>query len=177
VRSAILSSLYRHLYSIQLYKRAYLQLAWRLSASNDYRLRLEHVAEETQLTANLKKVADSRDQQLTEFDRLSDNDAQTARCDDVVPPRGDIVKAIQREPGYDAWLEAVRGLQQLARTAPYTLMFFVNVTPMSCAHPDVFYAVGPPDLNRFFCRILGEVLPAVSSYDAFRHVRPSQMPQ
>src|SRR5204863_10017590 len=89
-RSAILSSLYRHVYSIQLYKRAYLQLAWRLSASNDYRLRLEPVAAETQLTANLQQVADLKDQQLTDFDRLGDDDVQAARCDDVVPPRGDI---------------------------------------------------------------------------------------
>jgi hypothetical protein len=177
VRSAILSSLYRHVYSIQLYKRAYLQLAWRLSASNDYRLRLEHVAEETQLTANLERVADLKDQQLTEFDRLGDDDVQAARCDDVVPPRGDIVAAIQHEPGYGAWVEAVRRLQQLARTAPYALMFFVNVAPLSCTHPDVFYDGGTADLNRFYVRILGDGTPAVSSYDAFRHVRPSQMPQ
>jgi len=177
LRSAILSSLYRHVYSIQLYKRAYLQLAWRLSASNDYRLRLEHVAEETQLTANLQQVADLKDQQLTEFDRLGDNDVRAARCDEEVPARGDIVAAIQREPGYGAWLEAVRRLQQLARSAPYTLMFFANVAPMSCAHPDVFYDGGTADLNRFYLRILGDGTPAVSSYDAFRHVRPSQMPQ
>jgi len=177
LRSAILSSLYRHVYSIQLYKRAYLQLAWRLSASNDYRLRLEHVAEETQLTANLQQVADLKDQQLTEFDRLGDNDVRAARCDEEVPARGDIVAAIQREPGYGAWLEAVRRLQQIARSAPYTLMFFANVAPMSCAHPDVFYDGGTADLNRFYLRILGDGTPAVSSYDAFRHVRPSQMPQ
>ena len=176
-RSAILSSLYRHVYSIQLYKRAYLQLAWRLSASNDYRLRLEHVAEETQLTANLEQVADLKDQRLTEFDRLGDDDVRAARCDDAVPARGDIVAAIQREPGYGAWVEAVRRLQQLARSAPYTLMFFVNVAPMSCAHPDVFYDGGTADLNRFYLGILGDGTPAVSSYDAFRHVRPSQMPQ
>ena len=85
--------------------------------------------------------------------------------------------AIQREPGYGAWEEAVRRLQQLAHSAPYTLMFFVNVAPMSCAHPDVFYDGGTADLNRFYLGILGDGTPAVSSYDAFRHVRPSQMPQ
>ena len=176
IRSAILSSLYRHVYSIQLYKRAYLQLAWRLSSSNSYRLRLEHVAEETQLTANLQEVTDLKDQQLTEFEQLSDDEARDSRCNDGSPVRGDVVGAVRREPEFDAWMTAVRRLQQLGRDGAYSLMFFVNVAPMSCASPDVFYDGGTADLNRFYLRVLGDGTPAVSAYDAFRHVRPSQMP-
>jgi GDSL-like Lipase/Acylhydrolase family len=176
IRSAILSSLYRHVYSIQLYKRAYLQIAWRWSASNSYRLRLEHVAEETQLTANLPQVADLEDQKLTEFERLSDDQVRAVRCNDGSPVRGDVVGAVQREPGFDAWMTAVRRLQRLGHDGVYPLMFFVNVAPMSCASPDVFYDGGTADLNRFYLRVLGDGTPAVSAYDAFRHVRPSQMP-
>jgi hypothetical protein len=176
VRSALLSWAYKHVYSIQLYKRAYLQLAWRLSAANDYRLRLEHLAEEAQLTANLPQIADLRDQQLTRFDRLSDDEARDAVCHDATPSRGDIVAAVKRDPGYPDWLTAVRRLQQLAIDGTYALMFFVNVTPAECKKPDLFYDGGTEALNRFYLGILGSGTPVVSSYDAFRHVRPSQMP-
>ena len=178
IGSAILSWLYRHVYSIQLYKRAYLQIAWRLSSASSYRLRLEHVAEETQLTANVQQVADLKDQQLTGFERLNDGQVRDAGCSDGSPLRGDVVGAVQREPGFDEWMTGVRRLQQLGRDGVYQLMFFVNVAPIPCERPDVFYDGGSAALNRFYLDILGEGTrtPAVSAYDAFRHVRPSQMP-
>ena len=39
----------RHLYSLELYKRVYLTLAWRLSTRTDYRRRLEHLGTEEAL--------------------------------------------------------------------------------------------------------------------------------
>jgi len=174
--SAALSWLYRHVYSINLYKRAYLELAWRLSSSNGYRLRLQHVGAEAQLLEHAQSAKDREDERLTAFDRLDDRQVQALRCaGDVLPP--DVVDAMRREPGWDAWLDAVRRLQRLRRDGVYRLMFFVNIAPLGCPTADVFYDGGSSRLDKFFVATLGEDgTPVASAYDAFLHVRPSQMP-
>jgi len=176
-RSLVLSWLYRHVYSIGLYKRAYLELAWRLSASNSYRLRLEHVGAEAALLEHVQSAQDLEGQRLTPFDRLDDRQVQAVRCagGPTLPP--DVVDAMRRERGWDDWIDAVRRLQQLGRAGDYRLMFFVNMAPLSCPGDDVFYDGGSSRLNDFFLGALGgDGTPAVSTYDAFRRVRPSQMP-
>ena len=55
-------------------------------------------------------------------------------------------------------------------------MFFANLVPLTCPDEDVFYDGGSAALNRFYMRILEDGTPAVSVYDTFRHLRPSQMP-
>ena len=64
VRSAALSWLYRHVYSIELYKRLYLQIAWTVSGENSYRQRLTHLGAEEQLIANPAQVQDLAAQYL-----------------------------------------------------------------------------------------------------------------
>ena len=174
--SGTLSWLYRHVYSISLYKRAYLELAWRLSSSNSYRQRLQHVGAEAQLLEHVQSAQDLEDQRLTAFDRLDDRQLQAAGCAGAgLPP--DVVDAMRREPGWEAWLDAVRRLQRLRRDGVYRLMFFVNIAPLGCPTADVFYDGGSSRLNDFFLTTLGaDGTPVVSAYDAFLHVRPSQMP-
>jgi hypothetical protein len=59
-------------------------------------------------------------------------------------------------------------------------MFMVNNAPPSCTvvepAADFFYDGGSRLFDRLYLRILGNGTPAVSSYDAFLHTRPSQMP-
>jgi GDSL-like lipase/acylhydrolase family protein len=175
--SATLSWLYQHVYSISLYKRAYLELAWRLSASNSYRLRLAHVADEGRVLEHVQDARDLEGQRLTRFDRLDDAQVRGVACRAGASLPADIIEAMQRESGWGQWTAAVRRLQQLRRDGAYRLMFFVNIAPLVCPTDDVFFDGGSSRLNAFFMRALGEDgTPVVSSYDAFLHVRPSQMP-
>jgi hypothetical protein len=175
MRSAALTALYRHVYSIELYKRLYLQLAWRVSGNNSYHQRLAHVAEEEQLTAASGEIADARYQQLTPYDRLPE-DETASTCPGQPGAAPDLVQAIQREPGWPAWVDAVRRFQQLHRDGIYRVVFFANVVPFACDEIDRFVDGGSAALNRFYMQFFSAGTPAVSVYDAFRRLRPSQMP-
>jgi hypothetical protein len=73
----------------------------------------------------------------------------------------------------------VRGLQQLDHDGRFRLMFFANDAPPRCGFEpstDFFYDNGSHLFDRLYLRILGDGTPAVSSFDAFMHTRPSQMP-
>ena len=175
-RSVVLSWLYRHVYSIEFYKRVYLQLAWRWSGQNSYRLRLAHVAEEEQLTAVPGQVKDLAAQQLTVYDRRSEADVAATDCPKTPSLPTDLVASIQREPSWNDWVNAVRRFQQLNRQKTYAVAFFANVAPRTCDQEDVFMDGGSAALNRFYLSILAAGTPTVSAYDAFRPLRPSQMP-
>ena len=175
-RSVVLSFLYRHVYSTELYKRLYLQLRWRLSGDNSYRQRLVHVAAEEQLIAKLEQVADLDAQRLTPYDTLTDEAVASIDCRDAPPLNPNLLHAIQSEAGWSDWVDAVRRFQQLHRDGVYSIAFFASVVPLECRDPDVFFDGGSAALNRFYMTYLGEGTPAVSIYDAFRRVRPSQMP-
>jgi hypothetical protein len=176
VASGVLSFLYRHVYSIQLYKRAYLQLAWRLSSSDSYRLRVEHLAEEKDLLADVRQIRDLEDQQLTPFVRLTDEEAASIRCANGPGLAPGWNAALKRERGWPYWLDAVHRFQEASRRGEYRVVFFLNMTPLVCPTADVFYDGGSAALDRFYLTILGDGTPAVSTYDEFRHLRPSQMP-
>ena len=175
-RSAVLSWLYRHVHSIELYKRLYLQTAWRISGENSYRQRMVHVAEEERLTANLSEIADRDDQQLTPYDELPEAAAASTECPTSRGLDRGVVDAVQREAGWSDWIAAVRRFQQLHRDGLYSIVFFANVAPLECPDKDVFFDGGSSALNRFYMTFLGAGTPAVSTYDAFRRMRPSQMP-
>ena len=55
-------------------------------------------------------------------------------------------------------------------------MFFVNNVPPVCPDGDVFYDGGSKAIDELYLRVMGDGTPAVSCYDAFLHMRPSQMP-
>ena len=172
-RSAAMTWLYRHVYSIELYKRLYLQLAWKLSHANTYHQRLLHVAEEERLTASPSEVADAEAQRLTPYDELPE---QETACPEPVASGPDVRDAIEREPGWSDWVAAVRRFQQLHRDGAYAIVFFANVVPRECGVKDVFVDAGSAALNDFYMSFLANGTPAVSTYDAFRRLRPSQMP-
>ena len=174
-RSVVLSWLYRHVYSIELYKRLYLQVAWQLSRNNSYRQRLVNVAEEEKVTATPDQIADLQAQQLTPYDELPDAQVRDAACGGSAPPI-DLVDAVRREPGWPYWVQAVHRFQRLNREGAYRIVFFANVVPFGCPDKDIFVDGGSAALNAFYMRYLGDGTPAVSVYETFRHLRPSQMP-
>src|SRR5262249_61413672 len=98
--SVVLLFLYRPLYSIELYKRLYLRVAWRLSGENSYRLRLAHVASEEQLTAQLAQIEDLEAQRLTPYDRLSDEAVEAIECPEEPPLDANLLESIQHEAGW-----------------------------------------------------------------------------
>jgi hypothetical protein len=171
-----LSAARRHIYSLELYKKVYLTLLWRMSASIEQHRRLEHLGTEESLLSSASDVSALPQQRLTPFDRLSDADVARVNCVYGMKANPDTVQAIQREPGFPAWIDAVRGLQRLNREGRFQVVFFANEVPPICPDGDVFYDGGTRAVDRFLLSVLGDGTSAVSSYDAFLHMRPSQMP-
>jgi hypothetical protein len=175
VDSAALSFAQRHVYSLELYKKVYLQLAWRLTASNAYRLRVENLGSEDSLLARATDASKLKQQALTPYEHLTDDQVRDVNCVYGEKASPAVVDAMKREPGYDAWLDAVRGFQQLHRQGQYKVVFFLNVVPKTCPDGDVFYNA-TKFMNDFYLQVMSDRTPAVSCHDAFLHVRPSQMP-
>jgi hypothetical protein len=172
----ILSAAQRHVYSFDLYKKVYLRLGWMLSASDAYKQRLENVASEEKLLMTVEDASLLKQQAITNFDRVSDEERRTS-CPHPPPPSSALADSAQRQEGYGEWLKAVRGFQRLNREGVYRIVFFLNVPPAQC--PDttaVFYDEGGAGLNALFLKVMSDGTPAVSVHDALLHVRPSQMP-
>ena len=174
--ATLLSFAQRYVYSIELYKKVYLQLAWKFSASDQYRLRLENINSEEQILKKTARPGDASGQALTNFDYVSDDELSRS-CPSRQKPSSDVADAAQRQDGYQWWLAAVHGFQQLNREGAYHVMFFLNMAPLPCPDSDeTFYDDGPYGLNALFMRVIGDGTPVVSTHDAFLHRRPSQMP-
>ena len=176
VATKALSLARRHLYSLELYKKVYLNAVWHLSGGDEYRRRLEHLDTEESVLAATSDASARPEQQLTPFDRLSDEEVGRVNCVYGMKPNAGLIPAMEHGPGYSNWLNAVRAFQQLNRGGQYRIVFFVNDVPPICPDGDVFYDGGSSAIDAFYLRILGDGTPAVSCYDAFLHVRPSQMP-
>jgi GDSL-like Lipase/Acylhydrolase family len=171
-----LSFVGRHLYSLELYKRVYLTVLWRLSGSEDYRLRLAHVSTEEQLLARSADATALPQQRLTAVARMSDEQVRGVNCVFGMKPNPELVPALQRDAGFPLWVAAVRGFQQLNRDGIFRVVFFANDVPPICPDVDVFYDGGSRAIDQLYLRVLGDGTPAVSTYDEFLHRRPSQMP-
>jgi hypothetical protein len=176
VATKALSFARRHLYSLELYKKAYLSAVWRLSGGDEYRRRLQHLDTEESVLAAPSDASTRPEQLLTPFDRLSDDEVGRVNCVYGMKPNPALIPAMEHAAGYQDWLNAVRGLQELNRSGKYRIVFFVNDVPPVCPDGDVFYDGGSSAIDAFYRRILGDGAPVVSCYDAFLHVRPSQMP-
>jgi hypothetical protein len=171
----LLSLARRHLYSLELYKRTYLTLVWRFSGSDDYRKRMAHLGTEESLLAAVSDASALPQQRLTSFTRLSDEQVAATKCIGGMTPHSEMIPALQREPGYAEWVDAVRGFQRLNSEGRYRIAFFINEAPPVCPDGDYFYD-GARAMHAFLLGLLGAGTPAVSSYEAFLHTRPSQMP-
>src|SRR5262245_61058963 len=78
----LLSFARRHLYSLELYKQVYLTAVWRLSRSDEYRRRVEHLETEEGLLATASDLSGRAEQQLTSFERLTDEQVRRNVCRD-----------------------------------------------------------------------------------------------
>jgi hypothetical protein len=163
----------RHIYSLELYKRVVLTIAWRLSSSDEYRLRLDHVGTEEALLTRASDARALEQQRLSPYDWLSDDEVAAYRCPEGMKPDHAVVDAVQRQTGFRDWLEAVRGFQALQASGAYRIVFFLNVVPRECY--DRFYDATRV-MNDFYLQVMGNGTPAVSCHEAFLHTRPSQMP-
>jgi len=174
--ASLVSLAQKHFYSFDLYKKVFLRLAWKASSSDAFRRRLESIADDEKLLATVEDASLLTQQAITDFDRLSD-DQLRGSCPHVPAPDNTLVEAAEHQPGYDAWLAAVRGFQRLNREGAYRIVFFLNVPPPQCPDTDaVFYDEGESGLNALFMKVMSDGTPAVSVHDALLHVRPSQMP-
>jgi hypothetical protein len=174
-RSRVMSWIQQHVYSYEFYKRIALQLAWRLSGEDTFRLRLEHLGTEEALIAQSGDANEQR-QAITAYDRLTDEQIRGNECDGGERPNPSLFPAIRQQAGWDNWLAAVRRFQDLNRDGSYRIVFFLNIVPAICQGGDYFYEGGSRLYNDFFAEIIGKGLPTVSALDGFLHRRPSQMP-
>ena len=171
-----LSIMRRHVYSLELYKKAYLQFAWKLSKSDEYRRRVEHLGTEESLLASVEDASALEQQALTPFERLTDAQVRDVNCIYGMKPDAALIPAIEHDSGFPAWVAAVRGFQRLNNAGTYRIVFFLNDVPPVCPDGDVFYDGGSKTIDTFYLRLMSGGTPAASTYDAFLRVRPSQMP-
>jgi hypothetical protein len=168
-----------HVYSIELYKRLYLQLAWRMSKSDKFHERLQAANAQEQEYRRRDSLADADEQKITDFDYVDDSQIRST-CRGVPEPNMDLINATRRQDGYEQWLDAIRGFEQLNREGKYRIVFFLNVSPRPCptqgVTDDVFYDDREYGLNALFLEVIGSGTPAVSTHDALLHTRPRQMP-
>ena len=174
--AASLSFLRRHVYSLELYKKLYLQLAWTFSRSDQYRQRVEHLGTEESLLATVADASALEQQALTPFERFSDAQVRAVNCVYGMKPNPALIPAIEHDSGFPEWVAAARGFQRLVADGRYRIVFFLNDAPPVCPDGDVFYDGGSKAIDDLYLRVMSAGTPAVSSYDAFLHVRPSQMP-
>src|SRR5262249_37735210 len=152
----------RHLYSFEFYKRAYLTARWRLSGANEDRQRAEHAAgDQARLAVN--DTGTLAQQTLTPFDRLTDEQVRQVNCVYGMKPNPATAPAMEQDPGFARWVEAVRGFQRLHRDGRYRIVFFLNDVPPVCPDSDVFYDGGSKAIDDLYLRVTGEGTPAVSS--------------
>jgi lysophospholipase L1-like esterase len=177
--TSLLSFARRHVYSLELYKRIYLTAAWRLSGEADYRLRAEHLGTEEALLSAAADATSAPEQKITAFERFTDEQVERHNCVYGMRVNEAAIGRLEREPRFSEWVDAIRGLQQLDRAGRFRIMFFANDAPPTCGfepETDFFYDNGSRLFDRLYLRVLGDGTPAVSSFDAFMHTRPSQMP-
>jgi len=166
----------RHLYSFDLYRRIGFQAAWVLMRSDAFKQRLDAVASEETLFSDINTVEQRPEQQLTPLDRLTDQQVSALTCRSAMSPQR-MEAELRRVPGWDDWLTAVRGFQDLNRRGSYRIVFFINPLVRRCKDGgDYFDNVGPRYEDEVFSRILSDGTPAGSAFNEFMHYRPTQMP-
>ena len=122
-----LSFMRRHVYSLELYKKAYLQLAWKLSKSDEYRRRVEHLGTEEALITSVEDASTLPQQALTPFERFTDAQVQDVDCIYGMKPDATVIPALEHSSGFAAWVAAVRGFQRLNITDAYRIVFFADI--------------------------------------------------
>ena len=176
--SAFRRQLQRRLYSYELYRRALFTVRWRLTASEQDRLFMEGLAGADKELAPAGTTAADADQQITNVDYFDDQAVRAFTCPKwkTFDGGGGLRSRIAAGPDAEAWLSAVRELQQLHRDDHYRIVFFANMAPTKCDTEDRFHDAGSLADDAAVLDVLGQGTPVVSSTRAFLHYRPSQMP-
>jgi hypothetical protein len=176
--STVTSFLRRHVYSLEWYRRVFLTLEWKLSGSDEFQRRLDNLGAEDQLTERVDQVADLKEQAITPYERLTDEQVRRLprSCESGQAPDPMQIPRMQSAPGWPAWVRAVRELQQLHKSGAYSILFFLNEVPLKCPNGDFFYDEALRQENDLFLRVMGDGTPIFSVFDTFLHRRPSQMP-
>ena len=78
--------------------------------------------------------------------------------------------------GVTHWLEAVEQFKAYHRQSTYQVVFFINIAPDLSPDGTRFVDGIHHEMNEFFVRTLGSLTPVVSSYEAFWHYRPDEVP-
>ena len=176
VMASSLSFARKYMYSFELYRKAYLQLAWKMSTADEYRRRLEHLESQETILASATDARAIEEQAITPYEYLTEDEVRSVNCYYGMKPSPELIADMRRQAGYSEWLKAVGEFQRLHQTGAYRIMFFLNIVPPVCPDGDVFYDGGSSELNDYLVSVLGAGVPAVSTYEAFLRVRPSQMP-
>lgn len=169
----------QHLYSYQLYRKAYATLQWRLSTTDANRQQLELLAEGEALLNHMQSVEHLPEQVIGEVDYFDDAAVASFACPKWAPLDNDGgLRARIRNGGRDVedWIGAVRGLQQLHRSGKHRVVFFINMAPVICQTEDRFHDGGSLLDDAALREVLVAGTPVISSTRAFLHYRPSQMP-
>jgi hypothetical protein len=172
---ALKTSVRRHIYSLDWYKKQYALARYRLFASASERTLLEGLATQEQLLARPGLVADLDAQRLTDPRPMTDGELAREQC--TAPSHGFSSAELEKTPGFGAWKEAVGRLQRLHRDGIYRIVFFINAAPAGCFDEDVFDPRGTKPLDDYLLSVLSRDTPAVSSHDAFIRFHPSDMPR
>lgn len=181
VSSAFQRTMQRHLYSYELYKRAYLTARWRLFTDENGRERLEHLVTEEALLGRQDYTFEHAAQDLTAYETLDGSAVDGFRCESL--PTQDLRRAeelrlrlARPDAGMQAWLDAVEGFRRVAASGVYPVVFFINMAPEYCPESDRFFDGGALAFNDAIEEVLGQGMPVVSTVRAFLRHRPSEMP-
>ena len=176
--SAVRRQLQRNLYSYELYRRALFTVRWRLTASEQDRQFMERLAEADKDLAPAGTIAADADQQITNADYFDEQAVLAFTCPKwkTFDGGGGLRSRLAAGSDAEAWLSAVRELQQLHRDGHHRIVFFANMAPTKCLTEDRFHDAGSLADDAAVLEVLGQGTPAVSSTRAFLHYRPSQMP-
>lgn len=176
--SAFRRQLQRNLYSYELYRRALFTVRWRMTASEQDRQFMERLTEADKDLAPAGTTAADAEQQITEVDYFDDQAVAAFTCPkwQTLDGGGGLRSRLVGGPDAEAWVPAVRELQQLHRDGEYRVVFFANMAPTKCDTEDRFHDAGSLADDAAVLEVLGQGTPVVSSTRAFLHYRPSQMP-
>lgn len=175
-RSRAISWVRAHWYSVEWYRRAYLTLRWNLTATAGEQRRMAELRAEDRPILEGAEIADAEDQRLTPFETLPADQVAAIQCSSGSKPGTEGVENLQREAGWPDFVDAVRALQAMHASGAVRLVFFLNTAPPVCPDGDFFYDGGYSYVNNLFLEVMGRGVPAVSDFDAFLPLRPSQMP-
>jgi len=172
--SAVSNALRPRVYSLELYRRLYLQWANEAPPPVD------------PLLIRDERSDHSGDQRLLPLHPISDGEFDRTRCASFpVQPTADpeqddqmLRSAAASDPGLGNWKRAVRRFQDLHRSGAYRVAFFVDLMPALCVGgaEDYFDPRRTRELNAYFLKVMGDGTPAVGPHDALARYHPSELP-